>query len=344
MCKIKINSESIIYVLCPAFFKTGGTELLHQYTDVLLKAGFNCFIVYPDATEKENINPAFLKYVKDYKRLEDIQDDANNIIIIPEVFTKYIPTFKKIRIVLWWESVDNYIRYRSIMFDLKKYHLHPKESRWLIRNIIKRTFKNVSLKVIRKNVDYHFVQSYYAQDFIIQHKLTTEDKIFYVSDYINDLYLEKHPQEYVGKENIVCYNPAKGAAFTSKIIKKCPEIKFVPLVNMTNEQVFDTLKRAKAYIDFGDHPGKDRFPREAAIMGCCIFTNRVGAANYYKDIPIKDEYKFKQKSSSIKYIKKALLDCLSNYDEKINDYDEYRKMILGEKDVFFDNVVNCYLR
>lgn len=99
MCKIKINNESIIYVLCPAFFKTGGTELLHQYTDVLLKSGLNCFIVYPDATEKENINPAFLKYVKDYKRLEDIQDDAKNIIIIPEVFTKYIPTFKKIRIV-----------------------------------------------------------------------------------------------------------------------------------------------------------------------------------------------------------------------------------------------------
>lgn len=342
MNKIKINQDSLIYVLSPAFFKTGGTELLHQYAYVLKSQGFNSFIVYDDATEEKNINPAFNKYVSEYKNLEDIEDNENNIIVIPEVFTHYVRRFKHAQIVIWWESVDNYLKFISIKYHLERLDQNLKNHVWFILNILKGTFKAAKYKSLRNDVKYHFVQSEYAEDFLLRNKIGNKDNIFYVSDYINDLYLDKHPKTYEQKEDFVCYNPAKGKAFTSKIIKRCPNIKFVPLVNMTNEQVFETLSKAKVYIDFGDHPGKDRFPREAAIMGCVVLTNKKGAAKFYKDIPIKDEYKFKHKTSSIKKIKLKLEDVLSNYQSRINDFESYQKMILGEKEVFIDNVINCY--
>jgi hypothetical protein len=40
------------------------------------------------------------------------------------------------------------------------------------------------------------------------------------------------------------------------------------------------------YIDFGNHPGRDRIPREAAAMGCVVITNRRGSAENDVDIPI----------------------------------------------------------
>ena len=57
-------------------------------------------------------------------------------------------------------------------------------------------------------------------------------------------------------------------------------------------QVTAKLLRAKIYIDFGPHPGMDRFPREAALAGCMIVTNTQGAAEYYADVPIPHKYKF----------------------------------------------------
>lgn len=30
-----------------------------------------------------------------------------------------------------------------------------------------------------------------------------------------------------------------------------------------------TMRKAKVYIDFGFHPGKDRIPREAVMCGAC---------------------------------------------------------------------------
>ena len=342
MNKIKINSETKVYVLSPAFHKTGGTELLHQYVDVLLKNNIKAYIVYLDATEEKNINPAFKKYISEYKNMEDIEDDKNNILVLPEIYTGYISNFKNIRIALWWESVDNYIKYKSIIWNIKTMKKHYIESFKRSVNIVLNKFKFASFKTIRNKVNYHFVQSYYAKDFVIKNKLAEEERIYFVSDYINDLYLSNHPTIYENKEDFVCYNPIKGYKFTKKLIKRNSDINFVPLVNMTNEQVFDTLKRAKVYIDFGEHPGKDRFPREAAIMGCIVITNKVGAAKYHEDIPIEEKYKFDDKNRRIPLISKTIKECISNYGNSIKEYEEYRKMILEEKDKFFNDVISCY--
>lgn len=343
MGKIKYYEDTKIYVMCPAFFKTGGTELLHQYVYVANKNNLNCFIVYHDATKNSGINPAFQKYVDKYLCLNDIDDDIKNVLIVPETLTKFLPMFSKIRKVIWWESVDNYLFTSSIKYRFKRLFNNPNETitqfiKFLLKKIL---FVNDGLRInkIKKEAKYHFVQSYYALDFLNKHDI--KENIFYVSDYINDIYLN-YNIDYSLKKDIVCYNPAKGFKFAKKIIKSMNNTKFVAIKNMTNDEVRQTLSACKVYIDFGNHPGKDRFPREAAMMGCCIITGKKGAAAFYNDIPIAAKYKFESKNKSIKKITECISDCLNNYKEIMLDYEFYRKYIKNEKEQFENNLLECY--
>lgn len=47
---------------------------------------------------------------------------------------------------------------------------------------------------------------------------------------------------------------------------------------LSAEEVQAMLKKSKVYIDFGGHPGMEHIPREAALAGRIIVTNRAGSA------------------------------------------------------------------
>lgn len=107
---------------------------------------------------------------------------------------------------------------------------------------------------------------------------------------------------------------------------------------MTAEEVHDLLCRAKCYIDFGNHPGQDRIPREAAAAGCCVITGRRGAAANDIDIPIPASYKFEDAPQAIPAILACLRACLDDYDGHIGDFAGYREMIAGQKEKFRHDV------
>jgi hypothetical protein len=93
----------------------------------------------------------------------------------------------------------------------------------------------------------------------------------------------------------------------------------------------NTLARSKVYLDFGHHPGKDRIPREAAISGCCVLTNREGAAGNDRDIPIPDTYKFSDPLTQLPLIAETVQACLRQYERRIFEFEPYVKMIAGER-------------
>lgn len=83
-----------IYVICPAEYKTGGTELLHQLVYTLNKNGLKAYITYFNINrDKEPINESFKKYVSIYKSLDDIIDSKNNIIVLPEIKVDLLKQF-----------------------------------------------------------------------------------------------------------------------------------------------------------------------------------------------------------------------------------------------------------
>ena len=112
---------------------------------------------------------------------------------------------------------------------------------------------------------------------------------------------------------------------------------------MTNEEVRGLLKSSKCYVDFGNHPGKDRFPREAAICGCMVVTGKRGSAAYAEDVCIPEEYKFDEKSVKIKDIADSIKKFLAEYNTRIDDFESYRQYILGEKTEFSKCVKEIFL-
>ncbi|MES2397289.1 MAG: hypothetical protein V4549_14865 [Bacteroidota bacterium] len=336
---IKINKDTKIYVMCPSRIATGGPELLHQLVHKLNKFGFSAQMFYTNKFNKfefnaqmlysnkygKPINPNYIKYDNNFSF--SLEDQEQNILVVPETMTGLLYKYKKVRKIIWWLSVDNFSRELSF----KKIKLLTFLGMYKIYNF------NSAQKI------YHIVQSEYARSFI-------EDKgvqgSYYLSDYLNIDFLNNRPPNYTseGRKNNVLYNPAKGFEFTKKIISKASHLNWIPLINLSPVQVSTILKDSKVYIDFGNHPGKDRFPREAAISGCCVITGKRGSAKFQKDLPIKEEYKFNDDIIEIDAIISKIEKCINNYDDAINDFSEYREVILKDENKFEKEILQIFIK
>ncbi len=327
-----------VYVLCPSFFKTGGTELLHQFVYTLNQNGCNATIAYYGKSKEseEYLNPAFKQYVTDYVLLDNvIKEDA--YFVIPEVKTIILKEINPKNCIVWWESVDNYRQ-----TYLKDTHFNGllRSSYHVLKRLCNRNKSYEGFNVL-KQAKAHLVQSYYAKDFLNKHNIN--DNVYFLKDYINELYIQKESKvDLSKKENIVLYNPKKGRKVTKKIIKKFSDYKFVPLINMTNDEVQANLAKAKVYIDFGSHPGMDRFPREAALMHCCVITNKCGSAKFYEDVPIDDKYKFNDYHLNYKNLKNTIDNCFDNYIYCDKEYNHYRDFIKSQYEEFIRDSINAY--
>ncbi|APT76061.1 hypothetical protein LN42_06455 [Marinitoga sp. 1137] len=326
----KINKNTKIYVACPANVATGGPELLHQLVHKMNLFGINAKMFYYPNNIENPVHKFYKKYNNAFVR--EIEDDENNILIVPEVKTDLIYKYNKIKKIIWWLSVDNFTGY-------------PKNVKKTIKIILKKITKPKSFYNFEDLPNlYHLVQSYYAKNYLLK-KGIKKEKIDYLSDYLNPLFIEKQlkNKNKLQKENIVVYNPKKGYQFTKKIIKNAPDIKFVPIINMTPEEVADLLLKAKVYIDFGNHPGKDRIPREAAISNCCVIVGKRGSAQFKEDVPIDDEYKFDVKSKNISNIINKIRYLLDNYDYEIKKFENYRNFILAEEKNFEQDIKRIFV-
>ncbi|MCX8029022.1 MAG: hypothetical protein N2712_03405 [Brevinematales bacterium] len=357
---IEVYRDTKIYVVAPNGVVTGGPEMLHGLVHNLRKdLKVEAYIYYYPKTAKE-VNKAYSDY--DVVLADRIVDDYRNIIIVPELvdFINFSRSFKKIRKVIYWLSVDFF--YQSIFYKrpiglfmaianrinmvsiekLNKTFLpHFDISSEAIKFYSKLDLKNLDLF---SDISFHLAQGVRILDFL---RNCGFENVSLIGDYINKSFMESG-YNVVDKQDLVCYNPKKGFEFTSKIIEyvKCNNlsIKFVPMIGMSRREVISLLKRSKLYIDFGSFPGADRIPREAVILGCCVITGKRGAARYFDDVPIPDEYKFEDKVESIPAIVSKIQECLSNYEKKEKDFDISRSIIREQPKKYVQRLKNIFIK
>ena len=327
------DKNTVIYVICPYYFKTGGTELAHQLVKCLNDKGKRSMIAYYGIADKDKgINPAFEKYVHEYVDIHDIEDKKENVVILPEIAPNLMDGTKNIQKAVWWMSVDNF--YNNSM-AVQYYHAFGvwRTAGWFLKGNLFRT-KKVDKKIV------HLYQSEYAHQFLVDNGIKVMHRL---SDYINRDYMTAEDVEHADREDIVLYNPSKGFEFTKTLMECAPDINWTPICNMSNRELRELMKKSKLYVDFGNHPGKDRLPRETAIMGCCIITGTDGAAGFYEDIPISDYYKFEARKDNIDNVIERVRECLSNYDVRINDFEKYRNVIRAEYELFCEDTEAIFL-
>jgi hypothetical protein len=329
--QIKIYKDTKIYIMAPSHTVTGGPELLHQlYYYLKNKKGANVYMYYYPTNTINPIPSVYKIYVNSF--VNHIEDNSKNILISPEIYdaVSLLKNYKNIRKIIWWLSVDNFYTSR---FSIKIRNFRLSYSKLL---------KNVDIKKDKYLTDIylHLVQSEYAKQHLIKNGFSN---IAYLSDYLNKSFL-KQKFNINDKRNIISYNPSKGFKFTRRIIedKSAKGLTFIPIKNMKREEVISLLKKTKVYIDFGNHPGKDRIPREAAILGCCVITNRKGSANYQKDIPIYQRYKVSE-NTDIPEIVNIIKDCLKNYKLRYKNFDNYRKVIKKEYKKFIKDADKIFI-
>jgi hypothetical protein len=362
---IKIYKDTKIFVACPANGSTGGPELLHQLAyhlrkDLSIDAYMYYYFDFTFDKLKSKIKNEF-KAISNYQMynvpyvfdipLED--DNSKNILIVPEGLYG-LSSFKNIRKGVWFLSVDNYYIWKYIIENKIKFLLHKSINK-IFKILFGKPLLNfdiTSQEIIRKLMEvydyrkdqllrlanFYLFQSYYA----IEHFKELNPK-YYLSDYLNKDFLTIEI-DLSRKDNIVVFNPKKGYNFTKKIMESSKGIMFIPLINMSREEVIKTLQKAKVYIDFGNHPGKDRIPREAAILGCCVITGKRGSATFFEDVPIPDEYKFEDKDENIPKIIDKIKDCLENYEERYKDFEHYRQIIKNEPQKFLEDLKKIFVK
>jgi len=301
-----------IYILAPANRTSGGPELAHQmchkinelspgtaymiYVDLNLPIGEDLGI---DCSAPEAYKIYDTEHITNYSAV----DTTDSVFVFPEGLTLSLPFIKNAKKVLWWMSVDNYI-------------VSTKES---------------NLERIRNEVSLHLYQSYYSKDYV--EKNIPNANGMYLSDYINDAHGQFIFPAHL-RQDIALYNPAKGYNDLKPLIEKTSWLRWIALTGLDVEHMVFMMQNSKVYVDFGNHPGKDRIPREAAANGCCVITNKKGAAAFDGDVPIPDKYKFEDPSNSLDELDSMLHDICDNFKEHQDEFASYRKMISGEKELF----------
>lgn len=314
-----------IYIVCPTSCATGGTELLHQLCYKLNKLNIKAYMFYVGEIVNSPVEKKFSEYMNPIALT--IEDDKNNMLIVPETMVMFLYKnmykYKNVKKSIWWLSVDFYF---EKLCPENKFKYKVKET----------------LFDLFKNSWFHFAQSEYAIEYLVKRKVN-QDSIFYLSDYLNSTYIIDASKENTQvRQNTILYNPKKGFEFTNLLMTSAPELEWVPLQNLTNTEMKNILKNSKVYIDFGNHPGKDRIPREAAISGCCVITSLRGSAKNNKDVPIPQEYKIEDIESNIPLIIDKIKQCLFNYDIVIEEFESYKTMIYAEEIKFEQDVIKCF--
>jgi predicted nuclease of predicted toxin-antitoxin system len=317
-----------VYIAAPACTASGGPELLHQLCFKLNKFGFQAKMLYygygKEITNVTNpIHPHYEVYHNPFTISFEEVNSEDAIVIIPELAIDLINHINLCQQVIWWLSVDNYYGYVEIMYK---------------RNI--RNDENVDVFNLRNKNILHMVQSYYAKDFALQRLGISEEKVFYLSDYLRKDFEVKNNSR--NRKNYCLYNPQKGFDKILQIMSKNPKITWIPIANMTPKQVADLMSESKVYVDFGNHPGKDRIPREAAMRGCCIITNKAGSAAYSQDVSIPEKYKFEDIYKSSEEIVELIEDVYQDFEKHKKEFDNYRENIIMEERLFDEDVLKIF--
>lgn len=282
---------------------TGGPEALHQLADSCVRQGLDCHLYYEDQRTEV---PAQFECYKNIRVTQRIPDEADCVVVLPEVCTPLVSRFHHAQVVFWWLSVDNNAgQFADFAND----------------------------KII------HAYQSEYARQYVSERGAS---RCYALFDYVNDFYRGQSVE--VGEKlNIVSFNPRKGFEIAKHIVgAMCHAYAFAPLAGMTREQVRRLLRLSKVYIDFGSHPGKDRIPREAALMGNCIVVGKLGAAANELDVPIPAELKFDiavdrqagKISLDLGAIVSRIDHLMKNYEESVRCLEGYLSGIDKEKEEF----------
>jgi len=342
-----------VFVICPSNLVTGGPDALHQMVYYLNQLSINASIVYINLSERESnvkIPEPYRCYVDNFLFEKDIIDSSEYAVIIPESLTYFHNKFSNATVFIWWLGVENHLKY-SFSYKLFFTMTYPLRVLKNINHYRGKIFKTISWMWDRNIYDFsneqqnikHICASYYALDYVSK---KTSKQTYLCIEPISKLFLteyEKRKYNSLPRLDQVIYNPVKSGVYVDKLINKYKGIKFIPLRNMTQEELIYQYQTSKVYIDFGPFGGAERMPKEAVLYGCAILTARHGASGYYGDVSISDEYKIEEDKVSEEVVIHKIKNMIEHYELIKKDFITYKETVLSLENNFISSLESIFV-
>lgn len=343
--------EKRIYIVAPSKSTTGGPETLHQMCSIINSNYPNtAYMVYVNAYNKEVVSDVPEKYQKyNVFVAKEVEDSEENLLIVTEYNSYFCKQFKRIKKIIVWLSLPFYYIYKSRLQDTITYSKMAKIFSpflyglvFLHHPLLLLKKRKLGLRYMKNNCicSYNTIEE---KKFLLSHNIEAKN---YVCGPISDEYFDNG--DYCAciarKQKIISFNPKKGMTFTRKVIKRFISkygnvCRFVPIENMTTDEVISTLKESSLYIDFGYFPGHERIPRQACLLFANLIVSRNGSAAY-PDIAIPDNYKFATKDNSIDSIVELMYKMVFDYKNYVKDFDFYRYLTRWQRESFNEEVLS----
>ncbi|MGL4287791.1 MAG: hypothetical protein ACRCVA_15700 [Phreatobacter sp.] len=305
-----------VAVYAPSASTTGGPELLHQLVHEIRVNGGEAAIHYvpdPLAAVPERYR------IYDIPTLTAVDPADGDCIVVPETMVRQLPLWSPAERYIWWLSFD--------FFQSR----HRGKAERILANLYKETLIRCLTRLGTK----HLFQSHYARSRLRNRGMSGE----LLSDYLS---IAPSLDGAEPRQGLILYNPKKGMEITGRLQRQWPDLTFLPIVDMTRQQVEDAFRRAKIYIDFGEHPGKDRLPREAALMGTVVVVGVRGAAAFDEDVTLPRAYKLDIDAQLPARFRGLVDDILSNFGAHQDAQRPYREIIAAERAVFAQQVRDVF--
>lgn len=331
-----------VFVLFPQGVKTGGPKCLHQLVKALRDRGVEAFLSPLSGTERK----IPVNQYEIYGCPIGVPADSEDCLVIsPENTLRDLSRFRKAGQAIWWLSVDF-----GVPFELRKAAERKAGGQKILRIFLRHVFggEYFALNRLRRRglgKIHHFAHSEYCAKTVHDSLGLSSLKL---SDYTepetaSDTELYSLRRERVS--NQVAYNPKKGAKEVAVIEALMPSLNFVPVQNMTHDEVIGVLAQSSAYLDLGHFPGKDHLPREANRARTPVVIASRGSGRFEEDFRLTEEFKISLSDSGWEQrVVKALESVISNPDLALAKQQDFSLQVQEERENFdreVDNLISA---
>ncbi len=327
---------SKIYIYCPGNVISGGVYSLHHLCTGLILSGFNAHMVYHNIDPEVINHPNICSFQAPYA--SHIEDAPENMLIVSETEIQYLNGFRSVKKVVYWLGLNNYFKkppfrkpfHIKLLRKLIQCRNYSGYSSGLSENMKRRlSWWMKKDDIVWKSGIIHLSNSYYVAEVL---KAKGIMKTYIIHNPVIDSFYVQNEKKIIKKNKIV-FGPKtpKLLIFLSRLILNC---EIVRLKHISPEDAKLHMEEAMIFAEFGNNSGRDRMHREAALLGCIVFSNTRGSAAIKEDMPIPEAYKIPDAIWNFPQILKRLRKALMNYHACKSDFIEYTHYLQKEKSSF----------
>ncbi len=313
---------------------SGGVNSLHNLCRALGQSGYDASMYYINPQE-EIVGSSYYK-AYGVKRLKEIEDTSDSLVIVPETLVPFLFEYKNVGKMIYWLSLPFYFKTPpwKAPFDIKLFRSLVKcksyygYSSGKIEDLKRRISEYAKSKLnIWDGSILHLSNSYLVADYCKSKGVEG----YVLHNPIRDEFYDTSTVQQE-REKIVLFGPKTQRSWMRKASRKLPEFQFIKLKRMPSDQVFELMSKAMAFIEIGKFPGRDRMPREAAMRGCVVITNTRGTAGNDKDFKLTEDYRIVE--TKRKEIVRMIEDVATNYEKHYQKQAGFREELIEEKNNF----------